>query len=144
VQPLSIDLTPVVNVLLPLALAAVSTAVPILVGAALKRLHVANAADIAATVATAADAAAGAAYRYALAHEGGLASVPVHDASIAEGVAYMDQHVPDAVKALGLTQDHVKSLVAARLGSLLAGDPTVSAGAPKPQPLPEKSVPAPT
>lgn len=125
-----IDLTSVANILLSLASAAILAAVPIVVPAALKRLGVANNADLSAKLTTAADAAAGEAYRFALAHEGGLANVGIHDAALAVGTQYVVSRFPDAMKALGVTPENVEAMVTARLGALLAGDPTVSAGKP--------------
>ena len=36
---------------------------------------------------------------------------------------------PEALTALGVTPEHVRSMVEARFGGLLAADPTVSIGA---------------
>lgn len=132
---MTVDLTPVVNALMALASIALTTAIPLVVPAVLKRLKVANSADLAARVEAAADAAAGLAYRYALAHEGGLANVAVQDAALAAGINHVAASVPGALAQLGITPDHVQQMVQARLGALLANDPTVTAGKPT-TPLP--------
>jgi hypothetical protein len=124
---LSVDLTPVVNALLALASVAVTAAIPIIVPALLKRLKIANDSDLAARIEEAANAAAGKAYRYALSHEGGLSNIAVQDAALATGINHVVTSVPGALEALGITQDHVQEMVTARLGSLLATDPSVTA-----------------
>lgn len=133
-----VDLQPVAAALLPLASAAVLAAIPILVPAVLKRLHVANDADLSAKLVTACDAAAGLAYRAALSYEGGLSNVAIHDAALAQGVSYVVARMPHAMQQLGLTPEHVGEMVSARLGRLLASDPTVTAGTP-----PKKEAPTP-
>lgn len=127
---MTVDLTPIVNTLMALASVSFTAAVPIVVPAMLKRLKVANNSDLAERVEAAADAAAGLAYRYALAHEGGLSNVAVQDAALAAGINHVASSVPGALAQLGITPDHVQQMVVARLGALLANDPTVSAGKP--------------
>jgi hypothetical protein len=127
----TVDLTNVTNILLSIVSAAVVAALGVLVPYGLKRLGVANAADYAQTIDAAGTAAAGMAYNYALAHEGGLKNVDVHSAAIAEGVNHMTSTVPEAMAALGLTPTNVSAIVTSRLGVLLAKDATVTAGAPK-------------
>ena len=133
---MTVDLTPALNVLLTAALAVFTAAVPILMPFLLKRLHIANDSDLATRLEKAADAAAGLAYDYALHHEDGLASVPVHDAAMAVGIDHVRASVPEAIAALGITPEHLAAMVKGRLGALLANDPTVSAGKPIPVPLP--------
>lgn len=127
---MTIDLTTIANTLLSILAAVASVAIPIVVQAILKHYGVANNAALAGKLTDAADAAAGEAYAYALSHEGGLANVAVHNDALATGTKYVVDRFPDAMKALGLTPDNVQAMVKARLGTLLAGDPTVSAGAP--------------
>ena len=67
----TVDLTPIVNVLLPIALATVPTVAAILVPYTLKRLGIANDADLKNNLELALNAAAGGAYKYAASHEGG-------------------------------------------------------------------------
>lgn len=127
---MTIDLTTIANALLSLAAAAVIAAIPIVVPAMLKRFGIANDASLTGKVTAAADAAAGEAYSYALSHEGGLANVAVHNDALAVGTQYVVSRFPDAMASLGLTPDNIGAMVKARLGVMLAGDPTVSAGAP--------------
>lgn len=134
-----VDLHTAFNLLLALASAGITAAVPILVPALLKRLGMANDKDLSDKLMAAADAAAGAAYKFALAHEGGLSNVAVHDAALATAVNYVVTKMPDTLKTLGLTPDHVHDMVSARLGVLLASDPTVSAA---PNGLPSASKPS--
>ena len=124
------DLTPLVNAFAPVAQAATIAALGVLVPFVLNRLHVANNSDLGKAVATAADAAAGAAYKYALAHDGGLKNIQVHNAALEVGADYVLRNMPGALDKLGLTPEHVQDMVEARLGALLAQDPTVTAGTP--------------
>jgi hypothetical protein len=135
-----IDLTPAVNALLALAATAVTAAIPIVVPALMRRLKIANNSDLAARIEAAADAGAGLAYRYAIAHEGGLANIAVQDASLGLAVNHVAQSVPGALEQLGITPDHVQQMVTARLGALLAADPTVTAGVPAVLPAPVQTV----
>lgn len=126
-----IDLSAVASTILTLSSAAVLAAIPVVVPALLKRLHIANTSDMAAQVEAACNAAAGMAYQYAAAHgEEGLKNVDVHNQALAVAVKYVVERLPDTLKALGLTPDHIAQMVSARLGSLLATDPTITAGVP--------------
>ena len=128
------DLTTIVNALMGLAAAAVTAAIPIIVPYVIKHLGIANDAALTAKLDMAATAAAGEAYNFALAHEGGLKSVAVKNGALATGVAYLTANMPDTLKQLGITPDKVQLMVSARLGKLLATDPTVGAGQPAPAP----------
>ena len=55
---------------------------------------------------------------------------------------YVMQSMPDALKRLGVTPDHVGAMVTAELGKLLAVDPNVSI-APPVSPASPASAPAP-
>ena len=109
----TVDLTNVASVLLSLASAAVLAAIPILIPFVLKRLGVANNADLSAKLATAADAAAGAAYSYALAHEGGLARVDVQNAAVAHGVTYLTSEMQPLLDTLGVTPARASAMTLA-------------------------------
>lgn len=124
---MTLDLTPVLDTLAGLAFAAVSAAIPILVPAILRRLKIANNSDLAQRIETAADAGAGLAYQYAVTRAGGLNSVAVKDSAINRGVSHVLLSLPDTLKSLDVTDEHVKDMVTARLGALLATDPTVTA-----------------
>lgn len=129
---MTVDLTPVVQAIMSLMGVAVATAVSILVPALLKRWKIANDSDLGQRVQTAADAAAGVAYNYAMSRiqEGGLARVSVQDAAIGKGLEHVVASVPGALAELGIDDAHVKAMVSARLGTLLATDPSATAGAP--------------
>lgn len=49
-------------------------------------------------------------------------------AAVAEGQAYLLAHVPDALKAAGLTPEVAAQMVSAELGKLLAIDPSIAVG----------------
>jgi hypothetical protein len=136
------DITNIVNVLLGLASAAVLAAIPILVPAVLKRLGIANNAAMEAKVDQVGDDAAGAAYQYALAHEGGLGHVEVKNAALAAGLSHLNANAGAEMTALGVTPAAAAGIVSAKLGALLATDPSISAGAPAQIPTPAL-VPAP-
>lgn len=129
---MSVDLTQLAMALLSLVSVAVTTAIPIVVPALLKRLHVANDADLTAKLDTALNAGAGNAYKFAagLINQGGLNNVDVHNAALAMGANYVASNVPGLLTELGITTDKVHAMVSARLGTLLAADPSVSAGQP--------------
>jgi len=126
----TVDLANTANVLLSLAAAAVTAAIPILVPFILKRLNIANDADLTQKLELALNAAAGGAYKYAASHEGGLSNVAVNNGALASATTYVVSNLPDTLKTLGVTPDKVTQMVSARLGALLASDPTVTAGKP--------------
>lgn len=134
------NLLPALDALRGLVYAAVLAALPIVIPTLLRRLNMGIAADQAARIEKAAEAGAGLAYQYAAAHEGGLSNVPVRDAALAAGINHVSASVPAALDALGITPEHVSQMVAARLGALLANDPTVTAGTPTPAPAPTLQV----
>jgi hypothetical protein len=141
-SPTTVDLQDAALALLSLASAAVLAAIPIVVPYALKRWGVANDADIAGKVDAAMSDGAGMLYDYATKHVGGLANVDVRSAGLAAVLQHIDNQVGPEIKTLGYTDAHVTNMVNAGLGKLLAGDPTVTAGAPPQIPTPV-TVPAP-
>ncbi|WP_419900666.1 hypothetical protein [Roseomonas sp. USHLN139] len=50
--------------------------------------------------------------------------------AVAEGAEYVAERVPDTLRKRGVTPEAVTAMVAAQLGKLLAGDPTISVGSP--------------
>ena len=126
----TVDLTPLVNVLLPIALATVPTVAAILVPYTLKRLGIANDADLKNNLELALNAAAGGAYKYAASHEGGLSNIAVNNGALADATTYVVSNMPDTLAKLGITPAKVTDMVSKRLGALLATDPTVTAGKP--------------
>ena len=116
------------NVIAPIAYSAFTAAAAVLVPFVLRRLGIANNADLANALEKALDAAAGEVYRTALSYEGGLSNIAVHDASVAAGITYVNNNVPHLLAELKISPDTVASMVQAKFGALLAADPTISAG----------------
>ncbi|MDE2106744.1 MAG: hypothetical protein KGL39_56540 [Patescibacteria group bacterium] len=141
----AIDLSPIIQAVATLLLAAITTAVGYATPAVLKRLGVANSADLAAKINTAADAAAGEAYRQAVLHSHDLTIPAGHNAAVAVAANYLLSRLPDTLKEAGVTPEAVDGLVAARIGKLLAADPTISTARPAAHALlPAPAVEAPT
>jgi hypothetical protein len=126
-----IDLTPLVQALAALALAAMSTATPYLVPLLRRYLYIRLTATQAAAVQSAADAGAQAAYGFIAANAGSYRDVTIRNAALAKGVQHVIASTPDALAALGITPDHVGQMVEARFGGLLATDPNVSIATPQ-------------
>lgn len=128
----TVDIATTANVLLSLAAAAVTAAIPILVPAMLKRWGSANTADMTNNLENVLTAAAGGAYKYAASHVGGLSNVAVNNGALADATNYVLTSLPNDLKTLGITPEKVTQMVNKRLGTLLATDPSVSAGTPPP------------
>lgn len=126
---MDIDLTPLVQALAALALAATSALTPYLAPLLRRYLHIRLSATQAAAIQSAADAGAQAAYGYIAANAASYRDVTIRDAAIAKGVQHVIASTPEALAALGVTPEHVRNMVEARFGGLLAADPTVSIGA---------------
>jgi hypothetical protein len=127
---MTVDLSPIVAPLALLLLTAATSALGVATRALLARFHVADAADLAAQVDIIANAAAGEAYRQAVLRGQDLTLPAGQNAAIAIGASYLLSRAPDVLKQLGMTPDAVAGMVAARVGRLLAADPTVSTGVP--------------
>lgn len=127
---MTIDLTPLVQALTALALAGVTAATPYLVPLLRRYLHLQFTATQAAAVQAAADAGAKAAYGYIAASTASYHDVTIRNAAIATGVQHVIASAPQALSDLGVTPEHVRDMVEARFGGLLAVDPTVSIGKP--------------
>jgi hypothetical protein len=126
-----IDLAPLVQALAALALAALTAATPYVAPVLRRYLHVQLTATQAAAVQSAADAGAQAAYGYLAANCASYLDISIRNAALAKGVQHVLASTPDAMTALGITPDHIKQMVEARFGGLLAADPGVSIAAPK-------------
>jgi len=124
---MGIDLTPLVQALAALALAAMTAATPYLVPLLRRYLHIQLTASQA-TAIQSANAGAQAAYGYLAANAASYRDVAIRNAAIAKGVQHVVASAPEALTALGVTPEHVRSMVEARFGGLLAADPTVSIG----------------
>lgn len=125
-----IDLTPLVQALAALALAALSGATPYLAPMLRRYLHVQISATQATAIQSAADAGAEAAYGYIVANASNYRDVTIRNAALATGVQHVIASVPEAMTALNVTPDHVRQMVEARFGGLLATDPTVTIAPP--------------
>jgi hypothetical protein len=121
-----IDLSPLLQILATLALAALTGVTPYLAPAIRRYLHVQLTATQAAAIQSAANAGAQAAYGFIAANAGNYRDVTLRDAALAKGVQHVINSTPDALAALGVTSDHVKQMVEARFGGLLAADTTVT------------------
>ena len=127
---MGIDLSPLVQALTALALAAVTATTPYLVPLLRRYLHLQFTATQAAAVQAAADAGAKAAYGYIAASTASFHDVTIRNAAIATGVQHVIASAPRALSDLGVTPEHVRDMVEARFGGLLAADPNVSIGKP--------------
>jgi hypothetical protein len=133
---MNVDLTPLVQALAALALAAVTAITPFLSLLLRRYLHVRLTAAEAAAVQSAADAGAKAAYGYIAVHNASYRDVAIRErdvaireTAIAKGVQHVAASAPEALTDLGITPEHVRSMVEARFGGLLATDPSVSINA---------------
>jgi hypothetical protein len=131
---MTIDLTPLVQVLAALALAALSAAIPYLTPLLRRYLNIQLTATQAAAIQNAANAGAQAAYGYIATNAASYRDVTIRNAAVAKGVQHVLASTPDALAALGVTPDHVRQMVDARFGGLLAADPNVSIAAPQAAP----------
>ena len=125
---MNVDLTPLVQALAALALAAVTAMTPYLSLLFRRYLHVRLTAAEADAVRSAADAGAKAAYGYIAQHAASYRDVAIRETAIAKGVQHVAASTPKALTDLGITPEHVRRMVEARFGGLLAADPTVSIG----------------
>ncbi len=123
------DLTPLVQALAALALAAVTAATPFIAPLLNRYLHVRLTATQAAAIQSAAQAGAQTAYGFIAANAGNYRDVTIRNAALAKGAQHVIASVPDALATLGITPEHVKAMVEARFGGLLAADPTIGIGA---------------
>ncbi|HEY2619800.1 MAG TPA: hypothetical protein VGI78_20830 [Acetobacteraceae bacterium] len=123
---MGIDLTPLVQALAALALAAITATTPYLAPLLVRYLHIRLTTTQAAAIQSAADAGAQAAYGYIATNAANYRNVTIRDAAIAKGVQHVVASTPESLTALGVTPEHVRNMVEARFGGLLAADPTVS------------------
>ena len=138
---MNVDLAPLVQAFAALLLAAITAATPFIVPLLRQYLSIKLTAEEANTVQKAADVGAKAAYGFIVAAGAKYTDVPIRNVAIATGVQHVLVSTPDAIKALGIDEDHVTAMVSARLGGLLATDPTVTIGPdapslPAPDPVP--------
>jgi hypothetical protein len=134
-----IDLTPLVQALAALALTALVSTTPYLVPLLRRFLHIQLDAIQASAIQSAADAGAQAAYGYIATNAASYRNPTIRSAALAWGVQHVIASVPQALTALGITDDHVRRMVEARFGGLLAADPGVTIADPQPEPQPLKT-----
>jgi hypothetical protein len=127
---LSVDLTPLVQALAALALAAMTAVTPYLAPLLRRCLHIQLSATQAAAIQSAADAGAKAAYGYIATNAASYRDVAMRDAALAKGVQHVVASTHEALAALGVSPEHVRAMVEARFGGLLAADPSISIAAP--------------
>lgn len=121
-----IDLSPLVQGLAGLACAAVTAAVPVLVPALLKRWKLDLTQAQSDTIVGACDRAADLAYKFLVDNKAAYDNVEIRNVAMAKAVAYVAAHVPDAMKALGVTPEHVHDIVEAHLGARYVADQNIS------------------
>lgn len=125
----TIDLGPVIQALAGLVLAAVLPAIPILVATMRKKLNLQITDAQVAAITGAAQQGANFAYGMIVKSGGSVAAPQQMSQAITAGVNHVLSSVPDALKTIGITPQHVSAMVEARLGGLLAADPTVTVAA---------------
>jgi hypothetical protein len=99
---MNVDLTPLVQALAALALAAVTAITPFLSLLLRRYLHVRLTAAEAAAVQSAADAGAKAAYGYIAVHNASYRDVAIRETAIAKGVQHVAASTPEALTDLGI------------------------------------------
>jgi hypothetical protein len=111
---MDIDLTPLVQALAALALAAICAATPYLAPLLGRYLHIRLTATQAASIQRAADVGAQAAYGYIAANAASHRDLSIRNTAIAKGVEHVVASVPEALAALGVTPEHVRNMVVRR------------------------------
>jgi len=122
-----VDLAPALQALAPLALAALTAAVPYGLVLARRALGLQLTSQQQTSVIAAVDAGAQAAYGFLVTNGASVLDVPMRNVAIATGANHVLASVAPALKALNITPEHVHAMVDARLGGLLVADPTVNA-----------------
>ena len=116
--------------LLRLVQAAELAAVPLLLAWLRQHLTLMQGATLVRTVTDFVSRSAGLTYQVLASACGSVGSVTLTNTAVAHGLQYVMQSMPDALKRLGVTPDHVGTMVTAELGKLLAVDPNVSIAPP--------------
>jgi hypothetical protein len=123
------DLTLLAQALAPLALAAFTAAVPYGLVLTRRAIGVKLTTQLQADVIAAVDWGAQAAYGSLITNGGSIFDAPARSAAIAAGTNHVLENVAPALKALNITPQRVYEMVNARLGGLLAVDPTATISA---------------
>ncbi len=113
-----LDLRPALPALFALAVAVLTAVVPFVVPLLRRVLgwHLTMAQG--AIVEAAVKRGAGVAAQFLAANTGVFDMIPVHNAAVASGAEYVLRRLPDTLKALELTPDHVQEMVGAELARL--------------------------
>jgi len=134
---MTINLTPLVQLFASLASAALLAAVPLVMPALQKYLHIKLTDAQATRITEAAARAAGQAYGFMVQAGANLNDVPIKNAAIGRAVNYVIASCPEYLKALGVTNEHVEAIVEAEFGKLLAADTGLTIGV---KPLPPSAL----
>lgn len=134
---MEVDLSPLVQLAVTLAGAAITAGVSVLVPLIVRKLRAAGI-EIdqaqAAAIQGVADVGAQAAYGFIAKQGAKITDVTVRNQAIAIGAQHVIDSLPGYLASQGVTREHVEKMVEARLGGLLAADPTVSVGGGSPAP----------
>lgn len=122
----TIDFGPAIAALAPLALAAVTAAVPYLIVLFQKHTSIKLTEQQVQVITDACDRGAELMYGRIVSAGATAAHVAIRSGALAAGVNHVLASVPDALKKLGITPDQVERMVEARFGGLLAKDKNVS------------------
>ena len=122
----TIDLTPLVQGVMPLVGIALTTIAGLLAHRAIAYLHIAGNSALARQIETAADAGAGIALDFMHANAASIEHVDIHNAALAMGANHALASVPQAMAALGITPEHVAAMVKARVGLRLGPPPSAA------------------
>ena len=127
---MDIDLTPLVQALAALALAAIAAATPYLAPLLGRYLHIRLTATQAAAIQRRPTSARRPPTATSPQTPPAIATCPSATPRSPRASSMSIASVPEALAALGVTPEHVRDMVEARFGGLLAADPTVSIGEP--------------
>lgn len=117
---MNIDLTPLITALAPLALAAITAGIPIVITQVQRHLKIQVTDQRVAAITQACQAAASSMYGFVVQQGATVTNIPVHNAALAHGVNHVLASVPDALKEIGITPEQVSRMVEARYGGVLA------------------------
>lgn len=122
----NVDLTPVVQALAGLVLAAMLAAARYVVPVLITHLKLQVTDSQRAAVLAACESGADLAYKFIVDNGATFAHVPIRNVAIAQGMSYVVSRMPDTLKTLGLTTAHVTEIVTAKLGARYVDDQGIS------------------
>lgn len=115
-----VDLSTVVEALGGLAMASITAAIPIVVPAVLRSLHINADQAMVQAIAAATQRAAGQVALAVSAHKDSFAHVEIHDAALAAATQNVVAKFPEYTRALGVTPETVRDMVQGELGKMAA------------------------